>query len=239
MANELPYFNFYPNDFLTSENVTEMDAEQVGVYIMLLAQSWISKNPGYIPGDETRAAKWGRISVERWREISAGVLSAFVKQPDGSYLQPRLKLEYDKSTALHEARRRGGAATKGIPKAPTYAPPPDRSAPKRSTSKLTWSEADGWGEIPEPTRKAWAEAHPGIDIDTELAKAHSWLLVNITRRPKNPGQFFNNWLNRATPSQSSSKLVMPEPPSPEEGLALLKEAGFQFPQQKPKGANNA
>jgi uncharacterized protein YdaU (DUF1376 family) len=238
MANELPYFNFYPNDFLTSENVTEMDAEQVGVYIMLLAQSWISKTPGYIPGDEARVAKWGRISVERWREISAGVLSAFVKQPDGSYLQPRLRLEYEKSTALHEARRRGGAATASKSHRPQPATPPARTPPKRPASKLTWSEADGWSQIPEPARKAWASAYPGVDIDNELAKAHAWLLNNTTRRPKNHSQFFNNWLTRATPSQQASKLTMPEPPSPEEGHALLVEVGV-FAPSKPKGATNA
>lgn len=46
--NECPYFPFYARDWLTDEKVSLMTMEQVGVYITLLANNWIS---GSIPGD--------------------------------------------------------------------------------------------------------------------------------------------------------------------------------------------
>lgn len=112
MANSLPYFNFYPADFLLDERVEMMTPAQVGCYILLLSRSWISSEPGYIPTDPERQARLLRLSRQDWDAIKGPVLECF--KPDGDRLyQPRLLEEYTKAREAHEARVRGGLSKSG------------------------------------------------------------------------------------------------------------------------------
>jgi hypothetical protein len=44
---------------------------------------------------------------------------------------------------------------------------------------------------------ALRQAYPTKDIDTELARAHLWLVANPARRPVRWPAFLRNWLKRA------------------------------------------
>jgi len=72
-----PAFQFYPQDFLSSLDVQMMTAEEVGIYVLLLANSWIQDDQGYLVNDEITLAFIARISVDKWREISPKILRKF------------------------------------------------------------------------------------------------------------------------------------------------------------------
>lgn len=112
MANSLPYFNFYPADFLLDERVEMMTPAQVGCYILLLSRSWISSEPGYIPTDPERQARLLRLSRQDWDAIKGPVLECFKSDGDRLY-QARLLEEYNKAREAHEARVRGGLSKSG------------------------------------------------------------------------------------------------------------------------------
>jgi uncharacterized protein YdaU (DUF1376 family) len=108
MSNELPYFPFYPTDFLLDENVEAMTHEQIGCYMVLICRSWVRSNPGYIPAEPDKQARLIKMPVERWEEIKAEVLACFQMGDNGELFQPRLLAEYTKAKASHEAKVKGG-----------------------------------------------------------------------------------------------------------------------------------
>ena len=85
---------------------------------------------------------------------------------------------------------------------PTHAPPPELSG-------LTLYEQDRklcsrWTAL----LPAWRKTFPGVDVMTEVRKAHTWELANPTRIKKDRPRFLNTWLSKAqdqprAPSQPS------------------------------------
>ena len=75
----------------------------------------------------------------------------------------------------------------------------EKEKTKTTTSKISWSEEEGWGEISDEKIAGWAEAYPQIDIKSELSKMHQWLLANPGKRKTQSGlpRFINAWLSRA------------------------------------------
>ena len=115
MANHLPYFPFYVNDFAADPVVEAMTAEQVGAYILLLCKAWSLKDPGLLPANDEVLARWARLTPERWSEVKSGVLAAFtVSATDGQLCQKRMRKEYAKlcqsKRSRQEAGRKGGVA---------------------------------------------------------------------------------------------------------------------------------
>ena len=47
---------------------------------------------------------------------------------------------------------------------------------------------------------AWKASCPGVNIKTEVAKAHAWEIANPQRRKKDRGRFLNTWLSKAQDS---------------------------------------
>ena len=62
--------------------------------------------------------------------------------------------------------------------------------------KILWSPENGWQNITDHHRQAWAKAYPACDIDRQLAQMHAWLLANPTKRKVNNARFITNWLKR-------------------------------------------
>lgn len=108
MKKNLPYFPFYPADFLLDERVEDMSHEQIGAYILLLCRSWRSSEPGYIPCEAEHQAKLARMSLDRWMQVGDKVLACFPADDDGRLCQPRLRSEYQKARRAHDARVKGG-----------------------------------------------------------------------------------------------------------------------------------
>ena len=54
-----------------------------------------------------------------------------------------------------------------------------------------------WSEL----LPAWEQAHPDLDIPSEIAKAHAWEVSNPSKRKKDKPRFINTWLNGARPAK--------------------------------------
>ena len=110
-----PWMKFYPTDFLGDSTVCTMTTEAVGAYFLLLCHAWQQEPRGTLPNDDSRLARWARLSPDEWLAVREQVLGAFRASDDGqTIVQPRMAAEgadaESRRTALSEAGRRGAAA---------------------------------------------------------------------------------------------------------------------------------
>lgn len=104
-----PWFPFYTGDFLASSDVQLMEAHEVGAYILLMAHSWQSDMPGYLPNDEGRLRRLAKLSADQWKESAALLLSKWPVAEDAALrVNPRLKKEADKQVELRELKAEAG-----------------------------------------------------------------------------------------------------------------------------------
>jgi len=94
MPFELPYFPFYPAEFLTDVNVVLMTNEQIGCYIKLLCYQW---REGSIPQDEAKIALLLGVDSLALARLKPGLTERF---PDG--INPRLNNERERAIRQHE-----------------------------------------------------------------------------------------------------------------------------------------
>ena len=107
---KIPYFPFYPDDWLSSPKVLKMNDAQRGVYINLLALSW--KFPGgALPKDEETLRRLCPRS--KWSNIQHVISECFQElgPNDGPNANEvvanmRLRSELTKAIGLHEKMRR-------------------------------------------------------------------------------------------------------------------------------------
>jgi hypothetical protein len=66
-----------------------------------------------------------------------------------------------------------------------------------NANQVRFDADSGAFEVPDSLKTKWAEAYPAMDLDTELAKAASWLLANPKNAKSNYARFLTNWLTRA------------------------------------------
>ena len=93
---KLPWFAFYPTDFLSS--TLEMSPATVGAYIRLLSHQWIA---GSIPDEQpSRVRICGGSDGVDWEQIQRRLV-----QVDGGWAHPRLLAEKDRSNSIAEKRR--------------------------------------------------------------------------------------------------------------------------------------
>jgi uncharacterized protein YdaU (DUF1376 family) len=108
----LPWFAFYPHDFLSDSKVAVMSALEVGAYIRLLCFAWNETPPGTLPAQNRLLARWGGVTDEEWSEHKEFVMSAFTLKEDGRWHQKRMEAEAIESVEKHRARveagRKGG-----------------------------------------------------------------------------------------------------------------------------------
>ena len=112
MTDKLPYFKFYPSDFLSHPAVMEMEAAAVGVYVKLLCVQW---KRGSLPKDPARLARLGGVSVVEMEEVIWPQLAACFADRRGSLVNNRLEEERSaalaKQKALSDGGKRGAAKT--------------------------------------------------------------------------------------------------------------------------------
>jgi uncharacterized protein YdaU (DUF1376 family) len=75
-----PSFPFYVNNFLASERVMCMSAEQIGAYVLLLCYQWNSDYQS-VPSDP----EWLRVATKcngRWEQVGDAVLACYHPVPD-------------------------------------------------------------------------------------------------------------------------------------------------------------
>lgn len=102
---DAPFFNFYPDDFVSDGDVEAMTTEEVGAYMLLLCKAWREKPAATIPNDDRVLARWARLTPEHWSECKAAVMAPWKLCKGGlRFVQPRLKKEYDKMLARRRER---------------------------------------------------------------------------------------------------------------------------------------
>jgi uncharacterized protein YdaU (DUF1376 family) len=96
IPNRLPWFAFYPGDFLAS--TLDMSPATAGAYIRLLSHQWLS---GFIPDDAASRDRiaGGSVGVD-WECI----MRRLVRHSDG-WAHPRLLAEKARSNQIAEKRR--------------------------------------------------------------------------------------------------------------------------------------
>lgn len=94
--------------FLSDPDVVTMELGELGLYVLLLMQSWVNDDGG-LPNDTNKLRKLGRCDKQEWDEYSPAVLSKFYKKGKRIY-NKRLLEELDKLNARRENGRKGGKA---------------------------------------------------------------------------------------------------------------------------------
>ncbi len=72
MAVELSRMDFHVTRFMTSEDVQEMDACEVGQYCLLLFNAWMIAKDVTLPVEPEKLARYARV-----KEVSSSVLKKF------------------------------------------------------------------------------------------------------------------------------------------------------------------
>lgn len=105
-----PWFPFYTGDFLASPDVQDMEAHEVGAYVLLLARSWQSDTPGYIEDDEYAMRRAGRLSVDVWGQCKKSLLKKWPLAEDmpGMRFNPRLLKEAERQVEMREKKAEAG-----------------------------------------------------------------------------------------------------------------------------------
>lgn len=105
-----PFMQLYVSDFIG--DTLQLSTEQIGAYMLLLMAMWNAG--GRLPDDDARLARVARLSLRRWRAISADLMTFFEREA-GEIGHKRLTRELHKASVKSEARAaagaRGGAAT--------------------------------------------------------------------------------------------------------------------------------
>lgn len=108
-----PCFQFYPADFIGSAKVSLMTAEEIGAYFLLLMLDWQGNGFAF---NETRLAKWCRLTPIEFTLAWEGVLKECFVEHDGRWWNPRLEVERNKQTDWREKSSRGGKVSASRPR---------------------------------------------------------------------------------------------------------------------------
>lgn len=90
MAEEkspLTWFPFYVNDWLGSQDIDMMTAEQTGAYISLLARSFNCSPECCLPNNDRLLQRWSKMTETDWESQKDAVLSKFDEIENGQYLR--------------------------------------------------------------------------------------------------------------------------------------------------------
>lgn len=110
--HDLPWFKFFPRDWLAEESTSLMTLREKGAYIDLLARSWAD---GGIPDDPAKVARLLRVSEDEMREMWPVLREQFAEDGRGRLVHVDLAYQRDevleRKRALSEAGRKGAAKT--------------------------------------------------------------------------------------------------------------------------------
>ena len=105
MTNRDPWFRFFPADFMGSESVVSMNAEERGVYVCALLLDWCNEDG--VPDDAVMLARLARLLPEEVARAWPVVRKCFSDRGDGRLTNDRLKLEREYIDKRREEGRRG------------------------------------------------------------------------------------------------------------------------------------
>lgn len=141
MASDLlPYFKFFPRDWLTSPTVMLMSLEEEAAYLRMLCLQW---EHGHVEVRHLRGML--RFSQERIDELLAGpVGECFERTDDGHLINRRLEGERARACSIIENRRQAGRAR--------HKPSTNSAPAKQAQSKGTGKRRNAEHELAEAVR---------------------------------------------------------------------------------------
>lgn len=108
--SERPFMQLYVSDFVGDTLL--LSTEHIGAYLLLLIALWNAD--GVLPADDVKLARVARMTVKKWKSVSAEILPFFTVE-NGQLTHNRLTKELHKSERQSELRAaagsRGGNAT--------------------------------------------------------------------------------------------------------------------------------
>lgn len=108
-STKSPAFQFYPRDFLSSDNVDRMSMTERGVYITLMSKYWLA---GDLPADMSELAGMVRMKTPQFERMwTQGKLHLCFHERGGRLVQPRLEDERRKQKEFQ--RRQSDNGSKG------------------------------------------------------------------------------------------------------------------------------
>ena len=99
-----PYMPLYVADYLA--DTTHLSTLEHGAYCLLLMSMW--RSGGTLPDDDTKLAKFARMTAAQWARVSETVM-AFFTLSDGVFTQGRLAREMDRHANVVRQRRESGS----------------------------------------------------------------------------------------------------------------------------------
>lgn len=102
--SERPFMQLYVSDFVG--DTLHLSTEQIGAYMLLLMAMWNAG--GKLPADDQKLSRVVRMSVKKWKSISADLMCFFDGDSD-SIWHNRLTKELEKSERKSQSRSSAGA----------------------------------------------------------------------------------------------------------------------------------
>jgi len=106
VSKNIPYFAFYPKDFLGDAKVQLMNAMERGAYISLLCVAWGERPIASLPGNDMMLARWSCLTLEEFQAHKEMIMAPFELRDDGRWYQKRLESEANKVERISETRRK-------------------------------------------------------------------------------------------------------------------------------------
>jgi len=146
MDSKLPWFKFYPSDFMGSGKVSAMSPAECGILMKLLCHSW---QEGPLPDDPDKLWRVVGAAPDEMRAAWPVVRACFDVNPEGNLVNRKLERERNSAQgrrqsakAAAEARHGGGPAPADAIAGPPVGPPAAATPPReRVRAELPFSEA--------------------------------------------------------------------------------------------------
>lgn len=106
VSDYLPYFKFFPRDWLTSPSIMLMSLEEQGCYLRMLCIQW---EHGYVERRHLRGLL-AKSEYEIDQLLKGTIGECFEENDEGHLVNPRLRDERHGAAELIEKRRRAGRA---------------------------------------------------------------------------------------------------------------------------------
>lgn len=234
-------YQFHIRDYVTKTRHLSLMEDLA--YRRLIDAYYTEEQP--LPADVQACARLVAMR-EHATEVEA-VLREFFLLTDAGWTNARCDQEIAAFQSFRDAGRRGAEKRWGSdreanspPNSPPTSPPnggangpptrgliatnnhkPITNTKPKPTTRATFNwETQDWEGV-DSLIPAWADAYPGLDIQSELRKAKAWVLANPAKSKKDWPRFLNNWMssNGADSSRVPPVGATPTATSAFEGLA--------------------
>lgn len=212
--SSLPYFPFYPSDWLSSPRIICSTLVQQGAYIRLLSVCWLSGDCS-LPND---SRKLSMLSGLQEQELEF-VYQMFTPHPrkEGHLTNDRLLKEWERAHWISEKRSQAGKKSGKVRR--TYVQHMHKQNMNKNGTCVDKSESDSESDIntkkeevarqvsKKPTKPTLTDdewlgeiknnpAYAHIDFSVQIGKMEAWLSLPQNKHRIKSRKFILNWLNR-------------------------------------------